>query len=185
MLLSLQNTEFKQLSVVCSFHIHILDFKLIIFRENFLPFKEDFSQPAVVYEYCNSKSVSAHWQCTNSHFLLSLLSPWYPSICNDSLWTFRLKISPHSHLTWKQCVVGHWATILQGHIMHPRMRLARSLSHHPWDNESGERFCFTSEDSQCSWQGCRYFQLLPLLACRQKGSYRLRHEPNRRQLYFS
>lgn len=51
-----------------------------------------------------------------------------------------------------------------------------------WDNESGERFCFTSEDSHHSWRHCRYFQLLPLLACRQKGSQRLRHESNCWQL---
>lgn len=57
----------------------------------------------------------------------------------------------------------------------PQERSSVSLC---WDNESGERFCFTSEDSHCSWQHCRYFQLLPLLACRQKSSYRLRHDSN-------
>lgn len=48
-----------------------------------------------VYEYCNRNSMYVHWLRTsfNSHFLPSLLSFWYPSICNDSLRAFLVKIS--------------------------------------------------------------------------------------------
>lgn len=59
-----------------------------------------------------------------------------------------------------------------------------SWSHHRWEDECGERFCFTPEGSQCSWHGCRYVQLLSVLACRQKGSYMLKWEPNCHQLHI-
>lgn len=97
---------------------------------------------------------------------------------NDSLYTSLVKISCAP--IWQQCCWQMENNPVRSH--HGRQECSSvSLC---WDNESGERFCFTSEDSHHSWRHCRYFQLLPLLACRQKGSQRLRHESNRCQLGF-
>lgn len=90
------------------------------------------------------------------------------------------KLAVSATISLQNNVAGKWKTILCGRIMSPRSSSVLLCC----DNESVERFCFTSEDSHRSWRHCRYFQLLPLLACRQKVSQRLRQESNCWQLMF-
>lgn len=103
----------------------------------------------------------------------------YRPYSNGSLYSSLVKIS-RATISLQNNVAGKWKTILCGRIMSPRSSSVLLCC----DNESGERFCFTSEDSHRSWRHCRYFQLLPLLACRQKVSQRLPHESNYWHLVF-